>query len=49
VALVGPSRVYQGHHWFSDVSASYLLGLSYLIGLTRLYRTWKARGTSEQP
>ena len=25
------------------------LGLSYLIGLTRLYRTWKARGTSELP
>jgi membrane-associated phospholipid phosphatase len=49
VALVGPSRVYQGHHWFTDVSASYLLGLSYLIGLTRLYRSWKARGTGEQP
>jgi len=49
VALVGPSRVYQGHHWFTDVSASYLLGLSYLIGLTRLYRGMKARGTSERP
>lgn len=49
VALVGPSRVYQGHHWFTDVTASYLLGSSYLLGLTRLYRTWKARGTREQP
>ncbi len=48
VALVGPSRVYQGHHWFTDVTASYLLGISYLLGLTRLYRTWKARGTRER-
>lgn len=42
VALVGPSRVHQGHHWFTDVSASYLLGLAYLIGLTSLYRKVKA-------
>ena len=49
VALVGPSRVYQGHHWFTDVTASYLLGISYLLGLTRLYRRWKARGTGEAP
>lgn len=49
VAAVGPSRVQQGHHWFTDVSASYLLGLSYLIALTRLYRGWKARGTAEAP
>jgi membrane-associated phospholipid phosphatase len=49
VALVGPSRVYQGHHWFTDVTASYLLGISYLLGLTRLYRQWKARGTGEPP
>ena len=38
VALVGPSRVHQGHHWLTDVSASYLLGISYLLGLSRLYR-----------
>lgn len=43
LALVGPSRVYQGHHWPTDVSASYLLGLSYLIGLLALYRRAKAR------
>jgi membrane-associated phospholipid phosphatase len=49
VAMVGPSRVYLGHHWFTDVTASYLLGISYLLGLTRLYRHWKARGTGEQP
>ncbi len=38
LALVGPSRIYQGHHWPTDVLASYLLGTSYLIGLTGLYR-----------
>jgi membrane-associated phospholipid phosphatase len=41
VALVGPSRIYQGHHWATDVLASYLLGLSYLIGVTSLYRRLK--------
>jgi membrane-associated phospholipid phosphatase len=42
LALVGPSRIYQGHHWPTDVIASYLLGTSYLIGVTTLYRKLKA-------
>ncbi len=41
VALVGTSRVYLGHHWFTDTMASYLLGTTYLIGLTTLYRKVK--------
>jgi len=49
VALVGPSRIHQGHHWFTDVTASYLLGVAYLIGLTGLYRRVKARRTRERP
>ena len=44
MALVGPSRIYQGHHWPTDVLASYLLGLSYLVGLTALYRRAKIGG-----
>jgi undecaprenyl-diphosphatase len=38
LAAVGPSRIYQGHHWPTDVAASYLLGTSYLIGLVAIYR-----------
>jgi membrane-associated phospholipid phosphatase len=41
LALVGPSRIYQGHHWPTDVTASYLLGTSYVIVLTTLYRRVK--------
>jgi membrane-associated phospholipid phosphatase len=43
VALVGPSRIYLGHHWFTDVVASYLVGTSYLLGLAAIYRRVKTR------
>ena len=38
IALVGPSRVYLGQHWFLDVLASYLLGSALLIGILALFR-----------
>ena len=38
LTLVGPSRIYLGHHWFTDVLTSYLLGSSYVIVLSSLYR-----------
>src|SRR5205085_9262701 len=41
IAAVGPSRIYQGHHWPTDVAASYLLGTSYVVALTALYRRAK--------
>jgi len=41
IALVGPSRIHLGHHWLTDVMASYLLGTSYLLALTALYRRVK--------
>jgi undecaprenyl-diphosphatase len=38
VASVGPSRIYLGHHWLTDVLASYCLGISYLATLIGLHR-----------
>jgi membrane-associated phospholipid phosphatase len=38
VLLVGPSRIQRGHHWPSDVLASYLLGFAYLLAVIRLRR-----------
>ena len=43
VGLVGPSRIYQGHHWPTDVAASYFLGLTYLIGVMAIYRRVRGR------
>jgi undecaprenyl-diphosphatase len=43
IAAVGPSRIYLGHHWPSDVLASYLLGSSYLAALLLAYRRFKPR------
>ncbi|MGZ6274261.1 MAG: phosphatase PAP2 family protein [Candidatus Limnocylindrales bacterium] len=43
VALVGPSRIVQGHHWATDVAASYLMGLVCLFGLVRLHRRLRER------
>jgi undecaprenyl-diphosphatase len=44
IALVGPSRIYLGHHWATDVTTSYLLGSSYLLFLTGLYRRLRRHG-----
>ncbi|MEA2632752.1 MAG: hypothetical protein QOE66_2971 [Chloroflexota bacterium] len=46
VAVVGPSRIHQGHHWLTDVLASYLLGISYVAALAALYRRWLGRATA---
>ena len=43
IAAIGPSRIYLGHHWPSDVAASYLLGSSYLAALVVVYRRLKSR------
>jgi undecaprenyl-diphosphatase len=47
IAAVGPSRIYLGHHWPTDVAASYLLGSSYLAALLVAYRRLKSRRVLE--
>lgn len=49
VAAVGPSRIHQGHHWPTDVSASYLLGTAWVVVVTSTYRRRKARRAGTRP
>jgi membrane-associated phospholipid phosphatase len=48
LALVGPSRIQQGHHWTTDVVASYLLGTAYLLALIQLYHATSPRTLLER-
>jgi undecaprenyl-diphosphatase len=43
IVLIGPSRIAMGHHWASDVLASFCLGTAFLIAHIGLYRRLKAR------
>jgi membrane-associated phospholipid phosphatase len=49
LALVGPSRIQQGHHWATDVAASYLLGLAYLLVLVELFGRASANAAPVEP
>ncbi len=37
IVLIGPSRIYLGEHWASDIIGSYLIGTFWLIILILLY------------
>ncbi len=49
IALMGPSRIYLGQHWFSDVMGAYLLGSLWLSLTIMFYRWGKLRFFSHQP
>jgi undecaprenyl-diphosphatase len=45
ILLVGPSRVYMGHHWPSDVAGAYLVGTLWLGVIIIAYLETKANYT----
>jgi membrane-associated phospholipid phosphatase len=49
IALVGPSRIYLGQHWASDVLGAYLLGSVWLSLSVLVYRWGKPRFFVNQP
>jgi membrane-associated phospholipid phosphatase len=48
LVLIGPSRIYEGQHWASDVLASYLLGSVWLTLTIYFYRRGKQRFSAGQ-
>jgi membrane-associated phospholipid phosphatase len=49
ILLIGPSRIYLGEHWASDVAGAYLLGYLGLAGVIAVYRWGKGRFMVRQP
>lgn len=49
VLLIGPSRIYEGQHWASDVIGAYLLGSVWLSLSIVVYRWGKSRYFVKKP
>lgn len=49
VLLVGPSRIFLGQHWASDVLGAYLLGSLWLVLVIRVYQWGKPLFFPRQP
>lgn len=49
IGLVGPSRVYLGHHWLTDVLGSYTLGAGYLAALIGMHRRTRDVADDDTP
>jgi undecaprenyl-diphosphatase len=49
IVLMGVSRIYLGHHWFSDVMGAYVLGSLWLMLTIHVYRWGKTRFFVRQP
>ena len=49
VVLIGPSRIYLGDHWASDVLGAYLIGEALLGIAVAVYLPLKERGALETP
>ena len=49
IGLMGPSRIYLGQHWFSDVLGAYVLGSLWLALTIKFYRWGKPRFFKRQP
>ena len=46
ILLIGPSRIYVGAHWFSDVIGAYLLGFVILVIVIYIYNRWQPKANS---